>query len=188
MNVDSAIVVALGGNLGGPAAVIQRFSDSIQSLSESWGTPLVSGIYHTAPIGVQSQPDFVNAVAAWWPEELPEPEQALALLQRLEDAHGRERMVPGGARTLDLDLLLHAGQSRDVPGLRVPHPRMASRAFVLVPLQELFGSEFRWTRQELSVGELLALPKIAVQRCERVGDEAQILRFSVDNFGTSSKS
>ncbi len=174
MKPRSAIVVALGGNLGGGDAVARRFSESIQSISDLWGTPQVSSIYHTAPIGIQSQPDFLNAVAAWWPEEPPGPEQALALLQSLEAAHGRERIVLGGARTLDLDLLLHAGQTRDTPGLRVPHPRMATRAFVLVPLQELFGSEFRWTQQGPSVGELLSKPEVVEQRCTKEGDEVQL--------------
>ena len=170
MNAHSAIVVALGGNLGGVEAVAQRFSEAIQSISDLWGTPKVSSIYRTAPIGIQSQPDFLNAVAAWWPEEPPGPEQALALLQSLEAVHGRERIVTGGARTLDLDLLLHAGQTRDTPGLRVPHPRIATRAFVLAPLAQVFGSEFQWLHEGPTVGELLSQPDIADQRCARTGD------------------
>ena len=165
---DRAVVVALGGNLGGPTRVGQRFAEAIESISEMWGPALVSGLYVTAPVGpVQDQPDFVNAVAAWWPETMPSPESALALLQALETVHGRERATLGGARTLDLDLLLHAGQVRDQPGLRVPHPRMADRAFVLWPLQELFGDAFQWDARLAPVGALLAGEGVSAQACVR---------------------
>lgn len=165
-----AVVVALGGNLGGPDIVCERFSDVIRAISTRWGTPLVSGNYLTAPVGpVQEQPDFVNAVAAWWPELVPTPEDALAMLQSLEVEHGRERILAGGARTLDLDLLLHAGEVRERTGLRIPHPRMADRAFVLQPLQELFGDEFRWAVESPTVAELLLKPSVAAQRCVKRG-------------------
>ncbi len=164
----SAVIVGLGGNLGGPEVVAKRLSSVIQKISDAWGGGLVSSYYVSAPVGpVADQPDFLNAVAAWWPRSLLSPESALALLQGLECEHGRERFVVGGARTLDLDLLWHAGQVRDSPGLRVPHPRMAGRAFVLQPLQELFGDDYRWDRSQPSVGELLAGSAVASQSCRK---------------------
>jgi len=165
---QSAVIVGLGGNLGGPEQVAERLSSVIENISESWGEGLVSSSYVSAPVGpVADQPDFLNAVAAWWPSRLPSPESALALLQGLEREHGRERLVVGGARTLDLDLLWHAGQVRDSPGLRVPHPRMAGRAFVLQPLQELFGDDYRWDADQPSVGQLLAGSEVALQSCHK---------------------
>ncbi len=163
----AALVVGLGGNLGGPIAVAERFRAVIETISKVWGQALVSSHYLTAPVGpVASQPNYLNAVAAWWPTSLPSPEAALALLQELEHSHGRERTVVGGARTLDLDLLLHAGHMRDQPGLRVPHPRMSQRAFVLRPLQELFGGKFQWTNHAPTLAQLLADPAVAQQSCE----------------------
>jgi len=166
---NAALVVALGGNLGGNEAVCARFEQVIQSISESWGAPRVSSPYRTAPVGaVQDQPDFVNAVAAWWPEVAVSAREALSILQALEDLHGRVRSVVGGARTLDLDLLMHGETRCQEPGLIVPHPRMGERAFVLQPLQELFGGEFRWPESGYSVGELLATAALAAQGCERL--------------------
>lgn len=163
---SEAIVIGLGGNLGGPEKVMTRFVDVSRRLQALWGPARASQPYLTAPIGpVQDQPVFVNAVLAFWPEPTPNPEDVLALLQALEAEHGRERDVPGGARTLDLDLLLHARETRDEPGLRVPHPRMAQRAFVLVPLKELFGDAFVWDSQIPPVGSLLGTPELAEQTC-----------------------
>lgn len=165
---DSVIVVGLGGNLGGDEAVKRRCVDAIAALSEAWGTARVSSFWRTAPVGaVQAQPDFVNAVAAWLPSPPVSPEQALAALQRLEHIHGRERAVAGGPRSLDLDLLLVGSEHRRQEALQLPHPRMGRRAFVLRPLAELFGAEFRWS-DEVSLGELMAAPEVARQPCERL--------------------
>tara|TARA_R110002096_G_scaffold16898_3_gene57787 strand:- start:53061 stop:53621 length:561 start_codon:yes stop_codon:yes gene_type:complete len=166
----AAVVVGLGGNLGGPSMVAVRIAAAIESISEQWGPALVSSHYVSAPVGpVANQPDFLNAVAAWWPEQLPSPEEALALLQELEHEHGRERILVGGARTLDLDLLLHARQSRSSKGLQIPHPRMGERAFVLAPLRELFGDEFCWDVSLQTVTDRLCEPSVAEQECRRVG-------------------
>lgn len=173
----SAIVVALGGNLGGPREVVTRFVDVARRLQVLWGPARASHPYVTAPVGpVQDQPDFVNAVVAYWPELRPSPEDALALLQALETEHGRERSLPGGARTLDLDLLLHADEERNQPGLQVPHPRMVDRAFVLRPLQELFGDDFQWNQEVPCVGTLLLRPDVAAQSCEILSDDIEAER------------
>ncbi len=164
--------MAFGGNLGGPDAIIARFSAVTERLSVLWGVPKISGNYRSALVGpVQQQADFINAVVAWWPEPRPTPEDALALLQILESEHGRERGLIGGARTLDLDLLLHGGERRDRPGLCVPHARMAERAFVLRPLRELFGDAFQWHPDAPSVGELLSQPNVARQSCQRLAGD-----------------
>lgn len=163
---ERVVVVALGGNLGGPHSVQKRCMEAIQSLSVEWGQVAAAGFFLTAPVGeVQEQPDFLNTVAAWRPAPAVTPESALAMLQALERRHGRERLVAGGARTLDLDLLLVGQDVRSTPALALPHPRMHQRAFVLVPLQELFGPDFRWTEQGASIGDFLATPDLASQRC-----------------------
>ena len=163
---DHTIVVALGGNLGGSTIVRQRCLDVIERLSQDWGPAIVSTYWLTAPVGaVQEQADFVNAVAVWRPQESPvSPEAVLFALQRLELVHKRERLQPGGARTLDLDLLLVGSEHRCHEALLLPHPRMGSRAFVLRPLAELFGDGFVWLPGGQSVSQCLASAEVNEQR------------------------
>ncbi len=161
-----AIVVALGGNLGGHHVVGERILSAVAKLSESWGEAHLSSLYCSAPVGpVSEQPEFLNAVAAFWPVHMPSPEDALEALMTLERAHGRVRLAPGGARTLDLDLLLCAGHRRQTKELELPHPRMHERAFVLKPLCELFGGDLCLSDSSLSVADLLRTPQIAKQDC-----------------------
>lgn len=126
--------VALGSNLGNPVAQVRA---GAQAISELPGTRLAecSSLYQTAPVGIISQPDFINAVCAV-DTSLP----ATALMQALldiEQAQGRRRDVPGGPRSLDLDLLLYGDLACDAEGLTLPHPRLHERAFVLYPLSEI---------------------------------------------------
>ena len=159
------IVLGLGGNLGGVQLAQKRCIKVIEALSTQWGPAAVSRFFVTAPVGeVQEQPDFLNAVATWRPANSVAPRAALALLQELEHAHGRERLVAGGARTLDLDLLLVGQQVRSEADLELPHPRMHQRSFVLSPMQDLFGADFRWSPDGPSVGECLAKSAVASQR------------------------
>jgi 2-amino-4-hydroxy-6-hydroxymethyldihydropteridine diphosphokinase len=125
--------VGLGANLGDARATITKALDEIAALP---GTRLVavSSFYCSAPVDAIG-PDFVNAVAEV--ATMLEPLPLLKALQRIEAAHGRERPYRHAPRTLDLDLLLFEQRVVDVPGLRVPHPRLHERAFVLAPLLEL---------------------------------------------------
>ena len=126
--------VALGANLGHPAATVRAALAALSGIPESV-LIAASSLYRTAPVGLKHQPDFINAVAAVDTALAP-----LALLEALfaiEARFGRSRSVKNAPRTLDLDLLLY-GQSRlDEARLTLPHPRMHERAFVLVPLAEL---------------------------------------------------
>ncbi|MCO4088936.1 MAG: 2-amino-4-hydroxy-6-hydroxymethyldihydropteridine diphosphokinase [Limnohabitans sp.] len=126
--------VALGANLGDARqAVWQAF----EALGRLPGTQLMarSRLYRSAPHLAQG-PDFVNAVARL-ETRLSAPD-LLDALQALETRAGRERPYVNAPRTLDLDLILF-GQSRiDSPRLQVPHPRWRERAFVLLPLADLW--------------------------------------------------
>jgi 2-amino-4-hydroxy-6-hydroxymethyldihydropteridine diphosphokinase len=93
-----------------------------------------SRVWDTAPMG-PPQPRFLNAVLEL-ETRLP-PRALLALLQRVEGEAHRRRERRWGPRTLDLDLLLHGDSVIAEPGLRVPHPGIAQRPFVLAPLAEL---------------------------------------------------
>ncbi len=158
------VVVALGGNLGGLETLRARCEGAIEDLSKSWGPAKRSTFLITAPVGeVRAQPEFLNAVAAFRPQPAQSPEAVLATLLALEQEHGRTREVRGGARTLDLDLLLVGQESRSQEELTLPHARMHTRAFVLLPLLELFGPTFRVGPARARVDELLADPEVASQ-------------------------
>jgi 2-amino-4-hydroxy-6-hydroxymethyldihydropteridine diphosphokinase len=121
--------VGLGANLGDREA-------SIRQAARLVGASRLSTIRETEPWGFADQPMFLNAVA-----EVDTELSARQLLDRLleiERELGRERGGPRyGPRTVDLDLLLYGDLVLDEPGLTVPHPRIAERAFVLEPLFEL---------------------------------------------------
>jgi 2-amino-4-hydroxy-6-hydroxymethyldihydropteridine diphosphokinase len=126
--------IGLGANLGNPESQIRRALAALGNLPR---TRLVasSSLYRSRPVGVGTQPDFINAVA-----EVETELGSRELLDELlatEARFGRERPSPGAPRTLDLDLLLYGDAIIEEPGLIVPHPRMHERAFVLMPLAEI---------------------------------------------------
>jgi 2-amino-4-hydroxy-6-hydroxymethyldihydropteridine diphosphokinase len=128
--------IGIGANLGDPIAQVRRALDRLAR--DVPGTRLLarSRLYRNPPMGPQDQPDYVNAVAAIDTSLGPQP--LLEELHRLEREQGRERSGPRwGARSLDLDLLLYGDQVIDAPGLRVPHPGLCERDFVLFPLFEV---------------------------------------------------
>ena len=128
--------IGLGGNLGDVSAVLANAFAALDALPQ---TRLLarSSIYRSPAWGITDQPAFLNAVAAL--DTALEPAALLAELLRIERAAGRERVgeIRWGPRTLDLDLLLYADAVIDQPGLRVPHPHLHDRAFVLLPLAEI---------------------------------------------------
>ena len=126
--------IGLGANLGDPRRQIRAGLAAIDKIPT---TRLAgqSSFYLSAPLGYAEQPDFVNAVAQIQTELAPRA--LLDALLAIERSLGRSRSHANAPRTLDLDLLLYAGAVIDEPGLRVPHPRMHTRAFVLAPLAEI---------------------------------------------------
>ena len=93
-----------------------------------------SHAYETEPVG-PPQPKFLNAVVQLG--SLLNPRETLKRLLAIEERMGRVRREKNGPREIDLDLLIFGDRTIDEPGLRVPHPRMDERAFVLVPLAEI---------------------------------------------------
>ncbi len=133
-----AAYIGLGGNVpsaaGAPEATLRA---AVARLGDLGRVVRRSRLYSTAPVGFADQPRFVNAVV-----ELETQLSAQGLLDALleiELEFGRDRAhsVPNGPRTLDLDILLYGQKVLHEPGLDVPHPRLAERAFVLVPLSEI---------------------------------------------------
>ena len=126
--------VALGANIGDPAATVLAAFAALANLADS-RVVHTSSLYRTAPVGLKHRPDFINAVAAL--ETGLAPESLLDALLDLEARFGRIRRDRNGPRTLDLDLLLYNDLELDLPRLILPHPRLHLRAFVLCPLAEI---------------------------------------------------
>jgi 2-amino-4-hydroxy-6-hydroxymethyldihydropteridine diphosphokinase len=124
--------VGLGSNLGDRARYLEF---GIAGLRQLGAVAATSSVYETAPIGGPFQEPYLNMVAIV--EYGLGAEELLAALRAIEDSAGRERPTPAAPRTLDLDLLLFGDAIIDEPGLRVPHPRMLGRRFVIEPLLEV---------------------------------------------------
>jgi 2-amino-4-hydroxy-6-hydroxymethyldihydropteridine diphosphokinase len=129
------VFVSLGSNLGDRALTLATAREALAALP---GTSVIasSGLYLTAPQDLDGQPEFLNQVVCL--ETALEPLDLLAECQRIEHDHGRTRELRFGPRTLDIDILLFQGVESQDPELTLPHPRMVLRAFVLVPLSEIW--------------------------------------------------
>jgi 2-amino-4-hydroxy-6-hydroxymethyldihydropteridine diphosphokinase len=126
--------IGLGSNLGDRRA---HLSAAVRRLEAAGEVVAVSSLYETAPMGGPAQGPFLNAVAVV--ETALTPRALLDLCLAVEREAGRRRLVRWGPRSLDLDLLLYGTTVVDEPGLRVPHPRLAERRFVLEPLAEAWA-------------------------------------------------
>ncbi len=152
--------VALGSNLDDPAHQVHRAFEALAGLAR---TRLIarSALYRSRPLGPFAQPDFVNAAAGLL-TQLDAPE-LLRELKTLETQLGRTTpVVRWGPRLIDLDLLVHGATRLQQQDIVIPHPGIAERAFVLVPLAE--------------IGETLEVPGLGrvsglLQRCDRAGLE-----------------
>lgn len=154
--------IGLGSNLDDPRQQVLEAFAAIAVLPRT-RLLLRSSLYESPPWGMVEQPWFVNAVAL--AETGLSPQQLHLALKAIEDARGRRRDGPRwGPRVLDLDLLLFEDQVIDSPTLVVPHPRMQTRAFVMVPLAEIAGD---W---RLPSGITVA------DACAVLGSEADALR------------
>lgn len=127
--------VGLGSNLADPRAQIERALQNLARMPRS-RLLLRSRLYRSAPWGVLDQPEFVNAAAAI--ETALPPRELMQAMLAIEREAGRDRSGERwGPRVLDLDLLLYGALTLDEPALRVPHPHLHERAFVLLPLAEI---------------------------------------------------
>ncbi len=137
---EKSIYVGLGGNLSHPVygAPRQTLVAALKALGDrEISVVRVSPWYRTAPVPASDQPWYVNAVAEL--DTRLTADQLLAKLHEVEEAFGRVRSIPNAPRRIDLDLLDFRGQTAAGGRGRatLPHPRMASRAFVLRPLADL---------------------------------------------------
>ena len=135
----SRVFLSLGSNLGDRPALLRAAREALAALP---ATRLVaaSRVYETAPQDRRDQPAFLNQVVCL--ETALRPPDLLSECRRIENEHGRVRALRFGPRTLDVDILLFQDVESDDPELTLPHPRLRQRAFVLVPLAEVWG----WAR------------------------------------------
>jgi 2-amino-4-hydroxy-6-hydroxymethyldihydropteridine diphosphokinase len=127
-------VLGLGGNIGDTQSLM---AEAIAHLAAhpSISVEAVSALYRTPPWGKLDQPPFLNAALRI--ETTLAPETLLAAVLDVERKLGRERRERWGPRTIDIDILLYGNSAVDVPGLSIPHPRLADRAFALAPLVDV---------------------------------------------------
>jgi 2-amino-4-hydroxy-6-hydroxymethyldihydropteridine diphosphokinase len=145
--------VALGANLGDAVATVQRSLIDVAGLRQ---TQLVkaSSLYRTAPFEAQG-PDFINAVVLL--QTQLSPLELLHALQVLELQSGRERPYVNAPRTLDLDVIFYGDVVLETPELTLPHPRWQARAFVLLPLAEVWP-------ERVSTAQMAAVQDQAIER------------------------
>ncbi len=144
------IFLSLGTNLGDRLA---NLSHAIAALPPPVSVLRLSSIYETEPWGYHDQPAFLNQVLEGRTDL--SPGALLDHLKQIERKLGRQPTFRYGPRLVDLDILFYGDQVIDLPGLAVPHPHLAERAFVLVPLAEL-APDLRHPMNGMSVQTMLA--------------------------------
>lgn len=126
--------ISLGSNMGNRLEFLQ---EAVGLLNETKQIEVLklSSVYETAPVGYVDQAAFLNIVVEL--KTLLTPHELLSKCNDIEDLLGRKRVVRWGPRTVDLDILLYNEENMKTEDLIIPHPRMAERGFVLVPLIEI---------------------------------------------------
>ncbi len=155
------VILGLGSNLGDRSASLRA---ALEALAPAYQVACVSSVYETAPQLVIEQPYYHNLVCTGHTQL--SPHDLLHFLKALEQRLGRTPTYRYGPREIDLDILLYGDQVMTTPDLTIPHPRMAERAFVLVPLAEI-APHLRHPVLGRSIHELAAA--VADQGVKRLG-------------------
>jgi 2-amino-4-hydroxy-6-hydroxymethyldihydropteridine diphosphokinase len=130
--MNEVVLIALGTNLDDRPA---NLLEAISRLKPSMRILACSPVYETPPWGYTDQPHFLNQVVQV--ETTLEPFELLDLLKTIETEMGRVKLIHNGPRVIDLDILFYDDLVMETDRLTLPHPRMAGRGFVLLPLSDL---------------------------------------------------
>jgi 2-amino-4-hydroxy-6-hydroxymethyldihydropteridine diphosphokinase len=147
------VYLSLGSNVGDRAA---HLCAAIERLAEAGTVKATSGLYETEPVDFLDQPWFLNCVVAL--ETGKTPRELLAHALAIEEGLGRRRTHGKGPRTIDIDILLFGARVIDKPGLKIPHPAMHERRFVLEPLAEIAPGVIHPTLKKTASEMLAGLP------------------------------
>lgn len=144
------VYFGLGSNLGDRGKNIQ---DALVFL-ERWGVKIIrsSSIYESEPFGVKDQDWFFNIVAEG--ETALSPEDLLTAIRAIEKALKREKIIKWGPRTIDIDILYYDDWVIDQPELKIPHPGIPDRRFVLLPMDEI-APDYSHPSQNKTTSQLL---------------------------------
>ena len=127
--------LGLGGNLGDRGYYLRQAVAALKNSQEYIEIKAISGIYETEPWGDSEQPAYWNQVVEI--ETALAPLELLQVCQEIENKFGRKRNLHWGPRTIDIDLLIYDNMCWNTEQLRLPHPYLEKRAFVLAPLREI---------------------------------------------------
>ena len=144
------VYLSLGSNEGGRG---ENIKEALVNL-ERWGIKIIksSKLYETEPVGNKDQPWFYNMVAC--ADTKLSPEEVLKAISAIELAMGRQRTRRDGPRKIDIDILFYDDLVLDMEGLKIPHPRIQDRNFVLLPMEEI-AAELVHPVLKKTVGEIL---------------------------------
>ncbi len=145
------VALAIGGNLGDRVATLH---EAVRRLAAG-GVQIdaISSLYETPPWGYTAQPLFLNGAVIG--RTTRGPLDLLVFVKQIEHDLGRQPSFPNAPRPVDIDIILYGDRVITEPGLTVPHPRLAERAFVLVPLAEI-AADWSYPTLNKTIGELRA--------------------------------
>jgi 2-amino-4-hydroxy-6-hydroxymethyldihydropteridine diphosphokinase len=181
--MSTPVWIGLGSNLGDRKAILDA---AVAALADAPGVAVraVSSYHETLPVGgPPDQGPFLNAAASL--NTSLDPHQLLAVMQEIENRAGRVRKVRWGERTLDLDILIYGCKFLDTPRLKLPHPRLALRRFVLAPLAEIAPTIVD-TMTGRTIADLLASfdrgPRLVAIEGPRGSLKSEVFRRLVDEL------